>query len=82
MRTQMSEKVAAQFKKLLLARRLEFIRGLGPTQEEAGAGQPSGELDQADSANAFHGEAREAGANARARLMAMDAALARIVGGK
>jgi DnaK suppressor protein len=82
----MTEKVAAQFKKLLLARRLELSRKLVPTGDEARAGQPldehnQGDPDPADSIPFLDPELSHQSTQVRGMLMAMDAALARIAGG-
>ena len=82
----MTEKVVAQFKKLLLARRLEVSRNLAHAQEEPRTDRPlegpdcSTAARNAPSASLgpeFHHET----AQASEMLMAMDAALARIAGG-
>lgn len=75
----MTEKVAAQFKKLLLARRLELNRKLVHTREKARAGQALGDPDTADPA--LDPEFSQQSTQVREMLMAMDAALARIAGG-
>jgi len=81
----MTEKVAAQFKKLLLARRLELTRKLVHTRDEA-----RGELledpdpsdsDLADSIPTLDPEFSLQSTQVQGMLMAMDAALARIAGG-
>ena len=79
-RSDMSEKVVAQFKKLLLARRLELSRNLNPTVEEVGAAATSGEKEPED-ARELASELSQQGTHAQGVLMAMDAALARIASG-
>jgi len=78
MRTYMTEKVAAQFKKLLLARRLELSRRLVQTQDEAPSAAPFEAPRPGDS---DHPTLAHQGTEGQGMLMAMDAALARIAGG-
>ncbi len=77
----MTEKVAAQFKKLLLSRRLELSRKLVHTGKEARSSQPLGDLDSADSILSANPEFSQQSTHVREMLMAVDAALARIAGG-
>ena len=82
----MTEKVAAQFKKLLLARRLELTRKLVHTRDEARGGerveeQSLGEPDPADAIPSLDPEFSLQRTQVQEMLMAMDAALARIAGG-
>jgi len=79
-RSEMSEKVLAQFKKLLLARRLELSRNLNPTVEEVRAAETTGEEEPVD-ARQLAPELLQQGTQAQGMLMAMDAALARIASG-
>jgi RNA polymerase-binding transcription factor DksA len=76
----MSEKVVAQFKKLLLARRLELSRNLNQTVEEVRAAETS-EGGEPDSGRPLAPELLQQGTQAQGMLMAMDAALARIASG-
>jgi len=78
MRTYMTEKVAAQFKKLLLARRLGLSRRLVQTQDEARTAAPFEEPCPGDP---DHPKLPHRGTEGQGMLMAMDAALARIAGG-
>ncbi|MGC2196609.1 MAG: TraR/DksA family transcriptional regulator [Terriglobales bacterium] len=74
----MSDKTAAQFKKLLLARRAELARNLAhPVDDE-----PAASLDEAALAPAsIAAEPRATNVSARALLHAFDAALSRIADG-
>jgi RNA polymerase-binding protein DksA len=80
-RSEMSEKVLAQFKKLLLARRLELTRNLNPTVEEVGAAETSRREKEPEDARQLAPELLQQGTRAQGMLMAMDAALARIASG-
>ncbi len=80
----MTEKVAAQFKKLLLARRFELSRKLVHSPDEAGAGQVLNDPDQGNPAGSIASldpESSRQSTQVQEMLMAMDAALARIAGG-
>ncbi|SRR6266513_232444 len=80
----MTEKVAAQFKKLLLARRLELSRKLVRPQDEGPAGrlpEDPGPRDLADSTPLLDADPSLQSTQVQEILMAMDAALARIAGG-
>jgi DnaK suppressor protein len=77
----MTEKVAAQFKKLLLARRLELSRKLVHTREETQAGPALADPDSANSTHCADPEFSQQSMQVRELLMAMDAALARIASG-
>jgi len=81
MRAEMSEKVVAQFKKLLLARRLELNRSLVQTLEEVRGAQASEGNEPGDSDHPVNPELVHQGTHAQGMLMAMDAALARIASG-
>ncbi len=79
MQTHMTEKVAAQFKKLLLARRMELSRQSTPSREEKREADRD-DLTEADSTAVPDTEFPQS-AEVRGMLIAMDAALARIAGG-
>lgn len=76
----MSEKVVGQFKKLLLARRLELSRSVNQTVEQVRAAETS-EGGEPEDAQLLAPELLQSGAHAQGMLMAMDAALARIASG-
>ena len=81
MQSEMSEKVVAQFKKLLLARRLELSRNLNRTVEEVCAAETS-TGDESEDGGPLAPELLQQGTHAaQGMLMAMDAALARIASG-
>jgi len=80
-RSEMSEKVVAQFKKLLLARRLELSRSLNQTVAEVRAAETSEGGEPGDDARSLAPELLRQGTHAQGMLMAMDAALARIASG-
>jgi len=79
-RSEMSEKVVGQFKKLLLARRLELSRNLNRTVEEVRAAETSAGVESEDRGPVAP-ELLQQGTHAQGMLMAMDAALARIASG-
>ena len=80
-RSEMSEKVVAQFKKLLLARRLELSRNLNQTVEEVRAAETAEGGEPGDDIRRLAPELLQQGTHAQGMLMAMDAALARIASG-
>ena len=80
----MTEKVAAQFKKLLLARRLELTRKLVHSRDEAHGGERVEEQSPGDpdpAVPSLNPEFSLQSPQVQEMLMAMDAALARIAGG-
>jgi len=79
-REMMSEKVVAQFKKLLLARRLELSRNLDQAGAEVRAAETS-EGGEPDGGRPLPPGLLQQGTHAQGMLMAMDAALARIASG-
>lgn len=76
----MSEKVVAQFKKLLLARRLELSRNLNQSVEEVRGAEISAGSESEDG-GPLAPDLLQQGTHAQGMLMAMDAALARIASG-
>ena len=77
----MTEKVAAQFKKLLLARRMELSRKLVQPRDDAHTDQLLQDPDPGDPGLSLDPEFSLQSRQVQEMLMAMDAALARIAGG-